>query len=330
MEGCSPCRVPHDRALASRGLWPCSGCWRSGWARRGCGRPPLSVPHYIARLDALIPALATDPAPPTQATGLVNALPRVVRVAASPRIFAVSTASIRRDFRPSRTGRDAAALQRLPATLRTLRSDTARFAEPAAPSSAPRALLIDILSANEFRDVHGPTWLDRLRQRAFELLIGLLERVFDRSTIPTITSLLVYALMAVAVVALALAAYRHVRRSAAAETVRPALAVAPPIGWPLWLADAQAAAEMGRWRDAIHFTYWCAVAFLELKGAWRPDRARTPREYLRLLPASSDDGAPLAALTRRFELVWYGGGNADAQAFAESIANLKKMGCPAV
>ena len=99
--------------------------------------------------------------------------------------------------------------------------------------------------------------------------------------------------------------------------------------WPLWLAEAQAAAARGSWRDAIHFTYWCAVAFLEAKGAWRPDRARTPREYLRLLPPSSDDGATLAALTRRFELVWYGNANADAQAFAESIANLKKMGCPA-
>jgi hypothetical protein len=71
------------------------------------------------------------------------------------------------------------------------------------------------------------------------------------------------------------------------------------------------------------------VAFLEAKGAWRPDRARTPREYLRLLPASSDDGATLAAITRRFELVWYGNASADAEAFAESVANLKKMGCPA-
>jgi hypothetical protein len=292
--------------------------------------PPISVQEYIARLDALTSALATDPAPRSEATALVNALPRVVRVDGSPRIFEVSTASIRSDFRAWQSRSDAAARPRLLATLRTLRSEAARFAEPAASSAAARARLTDILGANEFRDVHGPTWLDRLRQRVLELLVGLLARVFDRSTIPTITNILVYGLMAVAVVALALATYRHVRRSAAAETVRPAPPVASPIGWPRWLADAQAAAEMGRWRDAIHFTYWCAVAFLELKGAWRPDRARTPREYLRLLPPSSDDGAPLAALTRRFELVWYGNAHADAQAFAESIANLKKMGCPSI
>jgi hypothetical protein len=316
------------RAFAKPGLLAL--LWLLAVAAASAADPPVSVPDYIARLDALISAAATDPAPLPQATLLVNALPGALRVDASPRIFEVSTASIRRDFIAWQTRRDAAARRRLLSTLRTLRSEAARFAEPAAPSSASRALLTDILSATEFRDVHGPTWLDRLRQRAFELLVGLLERVFERSAIPTITSILVYGLIAVAVLALALATYRFVRRSAAAETVLFSPPVAPPIGWPLWLADAQAAAAIGRWREAIHFTYWCAVAFLELKGAWRPDRARTPREYLRLLPPSSDDGATLAALTRRFELVWYGNANADAEAFAESIANLKKMGCPAV
>jgi hypothetical protein len=292
--------------------------------------PPVSVPEYIARLDALTSALATDPDPLLRATVLVNALPGILRVDGSPRIFEIRTASIRRDFRAWQTESDAAALRRLLISLHTLRSEAARFEEPAAESSAQRALLTDILSANEFRDVHGPTWVDRLRQRAFELFARLLGRLFQPSAIPTISTILVYGLMAVAVAGLALATYRFIRRSAAAETMLPVRPIASPMGWPLWLAEAQAAAARGRWRDAIHLTYWCAVVFLEVKGAWRPDRARTPREYLRLLPPSSDDGATLAALTRRFELVWYGNATADAQAFAESIANLKKMGCPAV
>jgi hypothetical protein len=291
--------------------------------------PPVSVPEYIARLDTLTAALSADPKTPPRATILVNEIPDILRVDGSPRIFEIPTGSIRRDFRAWQTERDAAARRRLLNHLRTLRSEAARFEEPAATSSSQRALVTDILNGKEFRNVHGPTWLDRLRQRAFELFASLLGRLVQRSSIPTISSILVYGLMALAVVALALATYRFIRRSAAAETIVPSRLTASPMDWPRWLAEAQAAAARGSWRDAIHFTYWCAVAFLEAKGAWRPDRARTPREYLRLLPPSSDNSATLAALTRRFELVWYGNANADAQAFAESIANLKDMGCSA-
>ena len=162
-----------------------------------------------------------------------------------------------------------------------LRSEAARFEAPAAAASSQRALLAGILNGKEFRDVHGPTWVDRLRQRAFELFVNLVTLLFTRSAIPTIGNILVYGLMAAAVVVLALAAYRFIRRSAAAETVLLRRPTTSPMAWPLWLAEAQAAAAGGRWRDAVHFTYWCAVAFLETKGAWRPDRARTPREYLR-------------------------------------------------
>ena len=308
-------------------LWVLAAAAASGTA--GAVDPPLSVPEYLAKLDALTSALATDPDPLRRATFLVNALPGIVRVDGSQRIFEIPTASIRHDFRAWQTGSDGAALRRLLISLHTMRSEAARFEEPPAGSPVPRALLTDILNAKEFRDVHGPTWVDRLRQRAFELFVRLLGRVFQPSAIPTVSSIVVYGLMAVAVVVLALAAWRFIRRSAAAETILPSRPPASPMDWPCWLADAQAAAARGSWRDAIHFTYWCAVMFLEAKGAWRPDRARTPREYLRLLPPSSDDGATLAALTHRFELVWYGNADADAQAFAESIANLKTMGCPA-
>jgi hypothetical protein len=297
--------------------------------RATAAEPPVSISEYIAQLDALTAALDADSDTSSRAATLVEALPRTIRVDAATRIFDIPTESIQDEFRAWQIRHDAAALRRLQNSLHTRRSEAARFEEPAAAGAAPRALLTGILNGTEFRNVHGPTWIDRLRQRAFELLVSLLVRLFQPSAIPTISSILVYGLMAVAVVALGLATYRFIRRSVATETMPSRRPTASPMGWPLWLAEAQAAAARGSWRDAIHFTYWCAVAFLEAKGAWRPDPARTPREYLRLLPTSSDDGATLAMLTRRFELIWYGNANADAQAFAESIANLKKMGCPA-
>jgi uncharacterized protein DUF4129 len=122
--------------------------------------------------------------------------------------------------------------------------------------------------------------------------------------------------------------YRTIRSSAAHETI---LAGPLPVSakeWTVWLAEARAAANRGDWRDAIHLAYWCSISYLEARGVWRPDRARTPREYLRLMPPSSADRPALAALTQGFELVWYGMQDADADAFAQALAQLKKLGCP--
>jgi Domain of unknown function (DUF4129) len=60
---------------------------------------------------------------------------------------------------------------------------------------------------------------------------------------------------------------------------------------------------------------------------WRPDSARTPREYLRLLPSASEYRPALADLTRGFELVWYGTQPADSRAFARTMAQLEELGC---
>jgi hypothetical protein len=91
--------------------------------------------------------------------------------------------------------------------------------------------------------------------------------------------------------------------------------------------DARLAADRGNWRDAIHLGYWCGISFLEAQGLWRPDTARTPREYLRLMPSASEHRETLSRLTRTFELVWYGTQEADGNAFFETLAQLEKLGC---
>jgi hypothetical protein len=93
------------------------------------------------------------------------------------------------------------------------------------------------------------------------------------------------------------------------------------------MQEARLAAEGGNWRDAIHLGYWCGISFLEAQELWRPDTARTPREYLRLLPSASEHRKTLGTLTRTFELVWYGTQEADENAFSEALAQLEKLGC---
>ena len=77
--------------------------------------------------------------------------------------------------------------------------------------------------------------------------------------------------------------------------------------WQLWLKDAQDAAAKGLWREAIHFLYWAAISRLEARRLWPADRARTPREYLLLLPKTDPRRDNLTTLTRSFERTWYGG-----------------------
>ncbi len=74
------------------------------------------------------------------------------------------------------------------------------------------------------------------------------------------------------------------------------------------------------------------------------DRARTPREYMRLLAAGAAAGSPsagqlspspeqaarvaaLAALTRSLETTWYGFYPATAGDFHSAVVQLEALGC---
>jgi len=97
--------------------------------------------------------------------------------------------------------------------------------------------------------------------------------------------------------------------------------------WTAWLDEARLAAAEERWRDAVRLSYWTSISFLEGRRLWPPDRARTPREYLRLLPATSEHRPPLASLTGRFERVWYAEHAADRGSYDEAVADLETLGC---
>ena len=78
---------------------------------------------------------------------------------------------------------------------------------------------------------------------------------------------------------------------------------------------------------AVNLAYWGGISFLEESGMWRPDQARTPREYLRLLPADSQHRATLSTLTRQLEVTWYGNQQASPDTFSETLIHLEELGC---
>lgn len=289
---------------------------------------PLTLAQYIQALDDSLAAVREIRGDPQKASHLAQSLPSAWKLEADGKIFEVSTEAIRSELGAWQKKPETPALDPILRYLETLRYQAAGYEMPAPDVTSRRSLLTGILARREFRNVHGQTWIDRLKQRLTDLLIRLLGRAFASSAIPVISDILVYGLIGFAVLALAFWMYRSVRDSAQLETIMP---VAMPVSakeWPIWIAEARAASARGDWANAIHLAYWGGISFLEAQGSWRPDSARTPREYLRLLPATSSHQPTLRALTMRLEGVWYGMQTAGADGFQETLTELERLGCP--
>lgn len=190
-----------------------------------------------------------------------------------------------------------------------------------------RSRLTEILGRREFQQVHQPSILDVWRERLWLAILYALEQIFSRVHIsPRASDVLTWgvvgALFALAVFLVGRAILRGQRRPPAPDILAFARRSAPD-----WLRLAREAERRGAYREAVHHAYWAAVRQLEEGGAWRPDRARTPREYLRVLPQAHSGWRPLASLTRRFEGAWYGNRPVSQPEFAEVVGELEKLGC---
>ncbi len=206
--------------------------------------------------------------------------------------------------------------------------------EAAAPASGPsyaseRASLKAILARQEFRGVGEET----ARERFMEWLETALNEILDRlvrlgERAPWIAFGFRALFLGGVCLGLVWALVRIERRA----RIRLVPEAPPTVGphamreWQLWFKDARAMAAEAHWREAIHFVYWAAVARLESRHLWPADRARTPRELLRLAPGGDPRRQSLAALTRSFERTWYGGREADAADYQRALALAAALG----
>ena len=139
----------------------------------------------------------------------------------------------------------------------------------------------------------------------------------------------VFAWCVIALLCIAMAVWFYRRsRETELKLLLDAIPLAPGAkGWRSWLAEARACAGRGEWRDAIHLAFWAGVAKLEAEGTWHPDRARTPREYLRAIPEWNTARPAFQSVMGSFERSWYGGLPAGADDFRQVEAALERMGC---
>jgi hypothetical protein len=288
----------------------------------------LTAAEYRAQLEQLLVATqqldsSERPVPP-----LLKQLPPRWRLSIEQRDFEVSSEGLQRDVRRFEQEKSAKTASAVRGRIQSLIADLVGFQGAPQDTSRDRERLNSILARPEFRSLsNGPGFLDRLGHKLIDALVKILEFFFRSSAIPTIGKFFVYGLIGLAVLTLAYIAYRQIKWSSEQEKVIPADLPVSARDWSLWLAQAQAAAAQHNWREAIHLAYWAGISFLELRGAWRPDRARTPREYLRLLSTASEHREPLTTLTRMFELAWYAKREADANSFSQMLQALERLGC---
>lgn len=291
---------------------------------------PLNLASYAATLDrcsAQLAALGNDPA---GIPAFRRSLPEAWEVRAGSESFSVSTGWLDSALADAQHDPESAAyhLREARRRLEFLRQQAVALESPqAVASAAARADIDTIFQGREFRGLAGPTPLELWWQRINHWLAMKLAAFLHRLHLGGLTgNLLAYTVIALAIILLALWAWRNLaaRSLEAALRIEPGLPVRDSRGWA---REALAAADRGEYREAIHCAYWTAVTRLETIGAFPRDRSRTPRELLRLLDSRPEQKEPFREVALSFERVWYGFRGPTAADWAATRAQLEKMGC---
>jgi hypothetical protein len=292
----------------------------------------LSVGDYRQQLHNIAERVQSLAQHPEQAGNVIAAIPNQVTVNTGSTTVTVNYHPLKDDL--AEFARKDAKLQ--PQRAREIAKYVARLEEYAAAYNHDSASLADaqgkvheILSRREFRNVHGPGIKETLLARFYRWLGRLFDRVHIGGTGAfTLFQFLVYALVAIALGMLLIWTVNRLRLRPEEPAAREIVPFSPSAkSWRAWLSEARRYADVQDWRNAIHLAYWAAISFLESGGAWKPNRARTSREYLGLLTRRHPGYGPLSTLTQKFEIVWYGDRPALRQDFEESLSFLEKLGC---
>jgi hypothetical protein len=287
----------------------------------------LTTAEYRSEIDGLLAATQSLDSAVSEIPPVFQTLPQSWSIHSDAGDFEISTEGLRRDIRRYKDEQNVTNATAIRTRLETLRRDIDGFEQAPSDVSARRAELNAILARPEFSDVHGPNWSDRLKRWILEKLIYLFSRIFRSSAIPTVGKYFVYALIGLAGLALLYLVYRSILRDREFEEVVPKDLPVSAKEWTIWLSEARAAATRSDWREAVHLAYWAGISYLEQQGFWKPDRARTPREYLRLISSQSEERETLTVLTRVFELAWYAKRDASEATYSQTLEQLEKLGC---
>jgi Domain of unknown function (DUF4129) len=315
--------------LAILSAWP-----SATFAQSPNSSPPqtLTLQEYIAELDRCSTVLNASPIKPAEVETLRYSLPSNWTVTAENRQYRIGTQWLSGDLVEieRNSGANTPALAQARHKLELYRADARALAtsiDSHRDLAQSRSRLNSILSSREFRGQEGPTWFDVLERRILDWIDRQLDKIFGPIRRRKIGNMVAWIAIGLVGALLLFWTLRFLMR--AGQSAEMNLSGAAPIGsdWRRWLREARDAAGRGDFRVAIHAAYWTAIVRMEETKSLPEDRARTPRESLRMIGRDSSAYAPLAQLTRRFELVWYGYRDATAADWDDAAQQLEILGC---
>ncbi len=293
--------------------------------------PVLSIDEYRGELERCERELEKVAARPQAAVAFRDSLPPAWVVVVPAAKATVSTEFLRAgltDYLRATASHKTGLLRQLRDRLTAMEEEAAGFQQPSPADAAMRSRLDRILAAREFRGLQGPSALEILKQQIGAWLRRLLEKIGPVPHAGEAGLIFVWLMIAASACVLAIWLFRLAKRDRLESLFgAPGSPQRAAKSWADWMAEARAQAARDNWREAIRFGYWAALSYLESIGLCAPDRARTPRDWLRALPSGSPRQPAFAALTRRFEAVWYGNRAAGAPEFDEMLAQLEELGC---
>jgi hypothetical protein len=285
---------------------------------------------FLGELQRISANLKKNPGA-SQIAELRDALPKSWTVAARERTYSISTQPLRNFLTALDVEKSRGWLSRLSAEIKSF------TLAPAPESAKARAELNAILARREFEAVHPPGAWELLRQRVMAWLERLLMLLFGgMARYPIGGKILFWILALGATLWIAVWLLRFWIGRERMQTLHSDAPVVRTQTWQEWLHDARHAASRGDFREAIHASYWAGVVRLQDIGAIPKDRAKTPREYLRMtsepalgeLPTQPRIKEPLSVLTLRLERAWYANRAASLEDFHDNLHQLEALGCP--
>ena len=289
----------------------------------------LDLNLYRAELDRLSQAASRLETHPEEAQALGESLPEKWTVADHGTKYEVSTARLVEDLdQCSKNPHSSSARASLKRRIEALETEAGMIGPEPFSSEEARRKLAEILARREFRSASkDPSWLERLLEKLLRWVRLPRTRIGRFNFSPSLGRVVVWVVIIALCLALAYVLWKWITRTR--ENLELNLSGAEQFHKRSreWVADALAHARRGDYRSAIRCAYWGAVFRLEEMGRFTANRTRTPREYLRLLPADHVQRPSLADLTKRFELTWYGYAAATAGDFDQVTLHLEKLGC---
>lgn len=288
---------------------------------------PITLAQYRAELERVESGVARIQQP-AQVAPLHDSIPYRYTVATRERVITVENDDLKKAVGGLFVDKNRGVLRdKIEQELRSMEDGAAEF-DATPDSSDAHARLKTILARKEFDEVRGPTLIEVWRDKILNTISRWWDKLMSKVPSPS-GGHQEYTWILIAICASVLAIWlKRIYDRREPETPREIIPFAPSgKHWRTWLAEARAAAQQGNWRDAIHLAYWAGISQLESSGAWTPDSARTPREYLRLIKSNNPSRGELAALTRDFERIWYGSQPAGDAEFSQSLQHLERLGC---